>query len=123
MVRAMQERSVHYTRDLVLRKVRQMFPASTVAEALQALDLYCDPEPARVQLAILKLCAGNLSAIHGLVESAKSDDRDVLVAAEYSRESKLGFPVSRFSEEYEAAREADRAEYLALLNGGNCPAT
>ena len=84
------------SRQSVLKKLAMVFPDPTiVVQALNSLDTYGNSEfqPARegVQLAILKLCEGQLWRLRELVREAKGDYRDVLYPAqspEYSRRMK-----------------------------------
>ena len=75
------------TRSMVLEKLREIFPEERCADALAALDLYGsapdDQERDRVQLAALKLSAGDLDRLRDLVFTAKGDPRDVIAPAEY----------------------------------------
>lgn len=71
-------------------EVRRRFPPGDVAQVLEALSSLTDPPPqpevlararSRVQLAIVKLAAGNLAAVGRHLEQARSDWRDTLCAA------------------------------------------
>src|SRR5687768_202166 len=83
------------SRELVLKKLRHSFPnAADATEALASLDGYPGDTPkgqARLQLAILKQCDGNLARLRQLVELARTDFRDVLVGAEYPEEFQTSF--------------------------------
>ena len=87
--------STKSTREMVLAKVQRVFPSDDPAEVLSILDLYGaeqhEYERERVQLACLKLSEGNKDALLNAVETAKSDYRDVLSAAEYPGFDRIGF--------------------------------
>lgn len=110
------------TRELVLKKVEQMFPQSQVETVIDALDSYgvetYEQESARVQLAILKLSAGRLDRLSSAVTSAKSDWRDVLAWAEYPRQ--ISISAARYNAKTAAQkqeiRDKDRQQYLDWLN-------
>src|ERR1700730_9278763 len=76
-----------FTEEAVQRLVRRDYPPDQVDEVLVALKSYGQKswhrEPSRVQLAILKLAAGDTQGRHANVEMAKRDYRDVLAFAEY----------------------------------------
>ena len=105
------------SRELVLTKLHHCFPEQAVAvEALALLDTYSGDTPkgrARVQLAMLKQCNGDLAQLRQLADLALTDYRDVLVGAEYPEE----FPASRRTppEEMAAIRRRDREQYEAWL--------
>jgi hypothetical protein len=107
-----------YTRDLVLKKVADCFPDPAVAsEALTLLDTYGEESAegrARIQLAILKQCDGQLDRVQQLLGLAERDYRDLLVGAEYPEE----FPASSKTppDEMAAIRRRDRAQYEKWLN-------
>ena len=74
----------------VEHEVRRRFPAGDVAQVLGALGSLTEPSPqpeawararSRVQLAIVKLAAGNPAAVARHLEQARSDWRDTLCAA------------------------------------------
>ncbi len=73
-------------RENVLAAVRHHFPDSEVPAVMQILDGYgaesSEPERARVQLAILKLSAGERAKLQHYVEAARRDYRDVLYWSE-----------------------------------------
>ncbi len=66
---------------------------------LERLDMYgvepYERERERVQLAILKLSAGNEEKVREFVAVAKRDYRDVLFWAEYPEEARLDTPEKR----------------------------
>ena len=76
------------TRDLVLARVREVFPHHSPADVFAVLDLYgvepYERERERVQLDILKLSEGDIDKLRNTVALAKRDYRDVIVAAEYT---------------------------------------
>lgn len=71
------------SRELVLAAVVRGFATAERDRALELLDSYgTEPhegETERVQLAILRLCAGDLGRLRYFVEAAKRDYRDVLM--------------------------------------------
>ena len=76
------------TREDVERVVQRDFAPSDHASALAMLTEYGASEGgdhARVQLAVLKLAAGDIAVLRSQIEAAKFDFRDVLLAAEYPR--------------------------------------
>jgi hypothetical protein len=70
-------------------EVRERFPRAFVPAVLAELDAAVIPlgltaapsERPRIQLAIVKLAAGDLARFHAAIAAAKQDWRDVLVAA------------------------------------------
>jgi hypothetical protein len=103
--------------------VKQYWPEVDPIEVLDLLDQYGDEGHEkgrdRVQLAILKLCAGDLERLPGLIKMAKTDFQDVLAYAEYPEEMKTGFvKMSQLpEEEVEALRRRDRDQYIRWLEG------
>ena len=83
----------------VLRIIERDFPVEERSEVWNRLKQYknllrpaaTDDENARVHLAILKLCDGQLSHVCKLVDQAYQDFRDVLSPAEYPEFHKIGF--------------------------------
>ncbi len=73
---------MEHARHDVEAAVSAAFPHDRAASVLAALDLYgTEPherEQDRVQLAILALCQGDEARLRNLVQSAKTDYRDVL---------------------------------------------
>jgi hypothetical protein len=71
----------------VERVVRRDYSAEQINQVLAALREYgretWHRERNRVQLAVLKLAAGDLNALHSHLEIAKRDYRDVIAFAEY----------------------------------------
>jgi hypothetical protein len=108
------------TRDLVLKKLRQCFPEPGSAEGvLPMLDGYwgdSDAGRARVQLAILMQCGGDVSRLRELVRLAQADFRDVLVGAEYPEE--FAAPSDLPPGTLEAIRKRDRERYEQWLHHG-----
>ena len=103
------------TRATVEARARQDFPDADVAEIMAVLDRYGvrphEREIPRVQMAILKLAAGDRDALEGEVETAKIDYRDVLAYAEFPAEMALGFAADGSNAQVARAREADKAQY------------
>ena len=87
------------SREEVVAAVRAAFPKSNWARLFELLDSYgAEPyerERERVQLAILKLSAGNEEKLREFVAVAKRDYRDVLFWAEYPKEASLDTPEKR----------------------------
>src|SRR6266581_8316593 len=87
------------SRDEVLAAVQKAFPESSWAYVVDLLDNYgvepYERERERVQLAILKLSAGNEEKVREFVAVAKRDYRDVLFWAEYPEEARLDTPEKR----------------------------
>lgn len=74
------------TQGDVERILRRDYPEGFHAEARSLLDRCSSdaaPPSPRVQLAVLKLAAGNLKKLGEFVETARRDYRDVLAWAEY----------------------------------------
>lgn len=71
-----------HTREEVVAEIRTAFSDSDAATVLAVLDLYgTEPyelERERVQLAIIALSEGNEDKLLSLVQSAKTDYRDIL---------------------------------------------
>lgn len=87
--------------------------AQELLTQLQGIDGY---EPARVQLAILKLSNGDSEKLHDYIQAARLDYRDVLAWAEYPEQMRSG--KSRYNTDldvYEAILKADREQYEAWL--------
>lgn len=93
--------------DLVLRKAREMFPIDQVGDVIALLGEQPD---VRVQLAILKVSEGTMDRLLVWLDEARKDWRDVLVAAEYSRQASY-----RPGEAPEEVIAADLAEYAEWL--------
>jgi hypothetical protein len=88
-----------HSRDAVVASLQATFPESSWARVVELLGSYggepYERERERVQLAILKLCAGNEENVREYVAVAKRDYRDVLFWAEYPEESRLDTPEKR----------------------------
>ena len=71
-----------HTRDAVVASVHATFQGCDPATLLAVLDRYgaepWEPEKERVQLAIVDLCGGDKDKLLNLVQTAKTDYRDVL---------------------------------------------
>lgn len=85
-----------YKRDLVLTKIKKIFPHEAPSTIMSILDLCNSSDKneegrVRIQLAILKLCQGKIDKLKHYIEIAKSDYRDVIGPAEYPRAWKIGF--------------------------------
>ena len=111
------------TRNLVLQKVRELFPTEDPLPIMALLDLYgtqCyERERERVQLAILKLSGGRIEQIRSHLQMAKQDYRDVLAYAEYPQEMQHSDTemINMSGEAAERVRKADRQQYLDWLEG------
>lgn len=106
------------SRDLVIEKIRAIFPDRAAEEVLAVLDAYGreahEKETDRVHLAILKLCdEGSRDDPTPYVEAAKADYRDVLAWAEYPNQMRRTTDVC--AEDREALRQLDAAQYRAWL--------
>jgi hypothetical protein len=88
-----------HSRGEVFAVVQKTFPESAHARVLELLDDYgvepYERERERVQLGILKLCAGNKEKLREFVAVAKRDYRDVLFWVEYLEEARLDTPEKR----------------------------
>jgi hypothetical protein len=109
------------TSDLIIGKIRQIFPRENPADVLRILEFYGtdggEKETERVRLAVLKLCGGDLSELHELTVAAKKDYRDVLAWAEFSNQVRISF--AEFAalppDTAKEICELDRHQYLAWL--------
>lgn len=73
-------------------------------------------EPARVQLAALKVANGSVRKLRACIESAKRDYRDALAAAEYPAYCKIGFRVRELpAEEQGRIIDSDWRQYEEWL--------
>ena len=88
-----------HSRDEVVTAVQKTFPENVHTRVLEMLDTYgvesYERERERVQLAILKLSAGNEEKLREFVAVAKRDYRDVLFWAENPEEARLDTPEKR----------------------------
>jgi hypothetical protein len=79
---------MQYTRRAVLTHATKIFPPEEIETAMTVLDTYgtaaYELERERVQLAILKLSAGQIDQLRHYTQAAKTDYRDVLYWAEYN---------------------------------------
>jgi hypothetical protein len=112
------------TRQLVLSKIKRLFPDELEVEVIQTLDKYgvedYERERERVQLAILKLSGGDRGELTQWVEMAKTDYRDALAMAEYPEQMKTG--AAYFNTDTDTLRRIeikDREQYLAWLQDEN----
>jgi hypothetical protein len=114
------EYGIEFTRELVTRKAKEVFPKEDISKIMGILDQYGvrphEQERERVQLAILKLSGGELEELQKQVRVAKSDYRDVLVFAEYPLWFQSPKPLEDTPESKEI-REKDRKQYLDWLKG------
>lgn len=88
-----------HTHDDVVAAARAAFAEDNCARVLELLGTYgvepYERERERVQLAILKLSAGNEEKLHEFIAVAKQDYRDVLFWAEYPEESRMDTAAKR----------------------------
>lgn len=113
---------IKYTRELVIRKVKQAFSVKQFENIMRILDQYGsgqhEAEKERLQLAALKLCQGNEEKLKNDIEYAKRiDQRDIIRLAEYPRSNSAtpNFPDMK-SEDIKKLEEQDLQEYLDWLN-------
>ena len=109
------------TRDLVIAKIRQLYPGRNIDDVLIILDRYgeldSEKERHRVHLAILKLCdEQELIELAYYVKVAKADYRDLLAWAEFPNE--LRSLKHSDPEELEKLRRQDLAQYREWLKIG-----
>jgi hypothetical protein len=113
------ESEVAYTRDLVIAKVNRCFRYDGETKILEILDLYgnqsVETARGRVQIAMLKLCEGNLEKLQKLVRDAQADYRNVLAWAEYPEAMKKDTWKMTDKEEVARIRARDRKQYLDWL--------
>lgn len=115
------------TTDIVLMKVRQIFPNDDPTEILAILNLYgtdlYEGGRERIYLAALKLSDGNKDKLLSAIRLAKEDFRDVVIPAEYPGLDKIGF--TEASElDAEGKRkliEQDLHQYLSWLQDTDEP--
>jgi uncharacterized protein (DUF1778 family) len=102
---------------LLLRKVRDTFPNRDLQEILAILDQF-GVHHERVCLAALKASEGDIERLRRNIEDAKMDWRDIIAAAEYPGEWRLGWRQRKRLTEEDRKRlaEQDRQEYLDWLN-------
>lgn len=105
------------TDPIVARKARAVFPPEQVMSALKLLAGYAGPDRVRVQLAMLKLCAGSLEQLELQLSVADVDHEDAIRFAERPREAVLWDTQleAMAPAERNALRQEDRDEYLAWL--------
>lgn len=109
-----------YSRELVISKVKTVFPKHDPAEILALLDTYgvetYERERERVQLAILKLSEGDIERLHKYVAVAKRDYRDALAWAEYPGAMRV-----RLREIDGQIQKSDLYQYLSWLQETDTP--
>ncbi|HZZ45235.1 MAG TPA: hypothetical protein VFE58_20020 [Tepidisphaeraceae bacterium] len=113
------------SRELVLKKLHDCFPDAAIArEALAVLDTYgienWHREKERVQLALLKISAGNLDKLRLRTNGARLDYRDTLMPAEFHEQSQASSNTP--PQEMEVLRRRDREEYEKWLESGGAEA-
>ena len=106
-------------KEVFLRKLATIFPDEQSREAAMAiLRQYGmerhEPESERVWLAVLKISGDDLAQIRRNTELAKRDFRDILAAAEYPNQIRIGpMPAGREKREI---LEKDRQQYEKWLS-------
>jgi hypothetical protein len=107
------------SRQDVIRIVRRDFPNIPEAEVLAILDEYgadrWHRERDRVQLAVLKLAAGDSQALLSQLSTALKDYRDVLAYAEYPTDIMNGWDYKYKPGEHERIYEEDWNQYQQWL--------
>ncbi len=114
--------------EVVRQKVEQSFPPEQQAEVIRLLERECannlslidieTPEGLeRIRLDVLKLADGSEAELRRQIDTAKSDWRDVISAAEYPEAYGLGLlEHSKLDEKTrEQIQQRDRDQYLAWL--------
>lgn len=95
------------TRTDVIRIIQRDFPNEHPESLLALLDAYGQAdwqrEKDRVQVAILKLCRGDLSKLAAIVTEAQADYREVINPAEYPIQIHAQFYLSSRSPEFVTA--------------------
>ncbi len=108
-------------REMIVKKIRQLFPQENGDSVMEILDSYgtedWEREKERVQLAILKLSEGNLETLRADVAAAKRDYRDILAYAEFPGEIRLSASEmsSLPSKQAKAIRAQDSKQFLDWL--------
>lgn len=117
--KAEEKDKIKYTRELVMKKVKDVFPKEDVSKIMSILDQYgvesYEQERERVQIAILKLSEGEVKELEEGVKVARQDYRDVLAYAEYPLEMKEE-AWTLDEQKAKEIREKDRKQYLEWLN-------
>lgn len=109
------------TEDDLERIVRRDFPLEDLTSLMAILNEYGTDEwhrePTRVRLAALKMANGSVTRLRASIELAKSDYRDVLVAAEYPSYYKIEWSRVRElpAEELRRVIDSDWQQYEAWL--------
>ena len=106
------------TRADVERIAARDFSPEQASTVLKILERYGANERIRVQVAVLKLAAGDIDAVHHHIEVALRDYRDVLCSAEYPAYTEKWL-TSESLETHERKRlvEADWKQYQDWLLG------
>ncbi len=107
------------TAEDVQRIIRRDFGDARTAEVQALLSGYGTKDgqrdPARVHLAILKLAKGDVSQLKRQTETACTDYRDVLSAAEYRRYAALAWSTPKDPKAEQQAMREDWEEYQSWL--------
>jgi hypothetical protein len=110
---------IEYTRELVMKKVKDVFPKGDASKIMSILDQYgaesYERERERVQIAILKISEDDMKELEEGVKAAKEDYRDVLAWAEFPLEMKSE-ALMKDADKAKEIREKDRKQYLEWLN-------
>jgi len=116
-----EEYGIEFTRELVIKKAKGVFPGEDTSKIMGILDQYGvrphEKERERVQLAILKLSGGEVEKLQEEVKVAKQDYRNVLIYAEYPLHTGTGFMPKKGTREAKEIDEKNRKQYLDWLNG------
>jgi hypothetical protein len=114
------------TREQVIEKARRLFPDVLLDDVLAVLDGYggepYQQEKERVQMAALKISEGDLDRLRDAVATARTDFRDVLLAAEYPREGVVGLAGPASEDDFARAREEDARRYREWRDGEDAAA-
>ena len=106
-----------FTRDLVIKKVNQIFPKEDRERILSILDKCTYPFKERLQLAVLKLCEGKEDNVRKLIKLAEIDHpRDILWPAEEPNLTAAADKMPNMTKkEIEELQEKDHKQYLDWL--------
>jgi len=114
--------AMEFTRELVIKKIEQIFPKKDKVRILSILDMYGitknEPFRERVQLAALKLSEGKEEELLKHIKHAKVDHYDIIFPAEEPNFYGISMGMSRITdEEKRILQEKDRKQYLDWLYG------
>jgi hypothetical protein len=108
---------VEITRERVDAKVCALFAPADRETVLAILDESLPHAPPRVMMAVLMLSGGSMDDLLAAVLEARQDFRDVLCAAEYPRQTRVGWAAweQLSADDKDRIRGEDRDAYLAWL--------